>query len=364
MYDMHDELNDFYENRVRLGRKRRGVLAEHRDTNLRRLKAGLKALDYPSAFEHRDQGSYAMHTINQHPDGDYDIDEAIIFAKEDLLSSPWGSRKRIEAAMRAGGGNFSQEPEVKTNCVRVYYAEGHHIDLAIYRQYVDEYGREVYEHAGADWTLRHPMEITNWFNGAVCLLSPSEGQGTSVAKGQMRRVVRLLKMFAKSRASWNLPGGLVISVLVARNYRPDSYRDDVSLYNTIVAMRDWLRANEAKEVTSPVAPDQVLTGRNIDVSRLEHFEQKLNSAISHLEVLHNPECDKEDAVGAWHWFFQHSFWSVEDEKERKMHECGETLRTAYKEGSVFVTSSTGRVSTGLPDERSVKAPPTRYYGDE
>jgi cyclic GMP-AMP synthase DncV-like protein len=364
MYDMNDELSEFYENHVRLGRKRRRVLAEHRDTNLRRLKTGLKALDYPSTFEHRDQGSYAMYTINQHPDGDYDIDEAIIFAKDDLPSSSWRSRKRIEEAMQEGGGNFSQEPEAKTNCVRVYYAEGHHIDLAIYRQYEDEDGQEVYEHAGTEWTPRHPMKITNWFNDTVHQLSPPRGQGATVAKGQMRRVVRWLKMFAKSRESWDLPRGLIISVLVAECYKSDPYGDDVSLYNTIVSIRDWLNANEAKEVPNPVDPDQLLTSRNIDVSRLERFEQKLDSAISHLDVLFDAECDREDALKAWHWFFQHSFWSTEDENARKMHKQGEILRNALDEGSVFVAGSTGRVSTKHPDERSVQAPPTRYYGDQ
>jgi hypothetical protein len=31
---------------------------------------------------------------------------------------------------------------------------------------------------------------------------------------QLRRVVRWLKMFSKSRSSWKLPGGLIISALV------------------------------------------------------------------------------------------------------------------------------------------------------
>ena len=95
MFDMHKKLNQFYADHVRLGKERQ-TLAEHRDTNLDRLKAGLEKLEYPSSFDHRNQGSYAMHTINQHPEKDYDIDVAIIFAKDDLSSSRGEGAQRSE----------------------------------------------------------------------------------------------------------------------------------------------------------------------------------------------------------------------------------------------------------------------------
>ncbi len=212
MYDLHKELNQFYNDHVRLGAEERQTLAEHRDRNLERLKTGLEKLKHPSGFDYRNQGSYAMHTINQHPQKDYDIDVAIIFAKNDLPSTALGSRKRIESAMREGGGNFRQPPKAKTNAVRVYYAEGHHIDLAVYRKYEDQYGNVIFEHAGSDWAHRDPMEITNWFNDTVSERSPSKKQGAAVDENQMRRIVRWLKAFAKSREHWNLPGGLIIWV--------------------------------------------------------------------------------------------------------------------------------------------------------
>ena len=74
MVDMHRKLNQFYDTHVRLGKERQ-TLAEHRDINLDRLKAGLEKLGHPSRFDHRDQGSYAMYTINQHPKKEYDIED-------------------------------------------------------------------------------------------------------------------------------------------------------------------------------------------------------------------------------------------------------------------------------------------------
>jgi len=357
MFDMHKKLNQFYEEHVRLGKERQ-TLAEHRDTNLERLKTGLEKLEYPSSFDHRDQGSYAMYTINQHPEKDYDIDVAIIFSRDDLPSSALDTRKRIEEAMREGGGNFSQPPEAKTNAVRVYYADGHHVDLAIYRRYEDESGDLIHEHAGSDWTPRDPMEITNWFNDTVRELSPSKEQGATVDENQMRRVVRWLKAFAKSREHWDLPGGLIISALVAECYKSDFYRDDVCLYDAVVSIRDRLQVNE--DVENPVDITQTLTGRPVDTGRVRRFRSKLNNAISKLKVLHSPDCTEEQAIRAWHWFFQHPFWSTDGDAE-SMDEYGERLGEAARQGAIFVTA-TGRVSTESPSERHIRAPSQRFYG--
>ena len=56
MFDLHKDLNKFYNNHVRLG-KERSTLADYRDKNLDRLQQGLENLDYPSSFDHLDQGS-------------------------------------------------------------------------------------------------------------------------------------------------------------------------------------------------------------------------------------------------------------------------------------------------------------------
>lgn len=358
MYDLHKELNQFYDDHVRLGEERQ-TLAEHRDRNLERLKTGLEKLENPSGFDYRNQGSYAMHTINQHPQKDYDIDVAIIFAKDDLPSTALDSRKLIESAMHEGGGKFRQPPEAKTNAVRVYYAEGHHIDLAVYRKYENQYGNVILEHAGSDWAHRDPMEITNWFNDTVHERSPSRKQGAAVDENQMRRIVRWLKVFAKSREPWNLPGGLIISVLVAECYSQDSHRDDISLYDTMVAIRNRLRIDE--RVRNPVDSTEELTSRPVDKGRVRRFRDKLDSAVSRLEILHDHRCTEEQAIQAWHWVFQHPFWSTDDAAE-SMDEYGKRLGEAARKGSVFV-APTGRISTEEPGSYT-KAPQQRFYGEE
>ncbi len=314
MYDMHKELNEFYEEHVRLKDEQK-KLAEHRDSNLNRLKDGLKKLDYPHNFDSKNQGSYAMNTINKHLEKKYDIDVAVIFEKDDLPSNPADARKRIEDAVIEGGGNFSTLPRAMTNAVRVSYAEGYHVDLAVYRKHKDIFGNAVIEHAGPEWTARNPVDITNWFTEAVQSKSPKKENGSVVAEMQLRRIVRWLKMFSKSRSSWDMPGGLVISTLAVENYASNSYRDDSALYDTMVGIRNRLSGN--KEVFNPVVSTQYLTSREKDKARVKNFEKELDIAIGKLNPLFNLSCRPVDALKAWNEVFDHFYWAAKIEEESK-----------------------------------------------
>ena len=301
-----------------------------------------------------------MHTINQQVNKDYDLDEAIIFDRDNLPSSALDARTHVMEAVREGGGNFKQPPEALTNAVRVFYVEGYHIDLAIYRRYENGFGDIIYEHAGSDWSIRNPADITNWFKASVNKLSPSKDNGATVEKGQMRRIVRLIKKFAKSREAWNLPCGLIISALVAECYRLDFSRDDVALYNTLVAICNRLKINA--EVLNPVDNSQSLTWRQKDKIRIRNLIEKLNCAIEKLEILQNSNCDEKQARDAWFWVFQHDFWSTNNETE-SFDEQGKRLAAAALSGSVFV-NKVGNLSITKPLEPSISVQSQRFYGEE
>jgi hypothetical protein len=329
MYNMHEELNKFYEDHVRLKDEQK-ILAEHRDTNIERLRTGLNELGYPSNFRPQDQGSYAMNTINKHPEKKYDIDEAIVFEKDDLPSNPADARKRIEITMIQGGGNFKKPPEAKTNCVRVSYADGPHVDLAIYRRTTDAFGNSIIEHAGLEWTKRDPVEITNWFNSAVQTKSPSEDAGARVDDGQLRRIVRWLKMFAMSRSNWNMPCGLIISILAEECYAPNQYRDDSSLYDTMVNILNRLLSDE--EVRNPVNTDLSLTCREKDKTRIKNLKKNLECVLDQLKVLLDMNCTPSQAAQAWNWVFKHSFW---DELIKKASDTS----SLKKDGPILVQTT-------------------------
>ena len=319
MFDLHDTMNQFYSDHVRLDSDERKKLAGYRDTNLERLKSGLDKLGeehdktYAYYQYYRNQGSYAMFTLNQHPDKEYDIDIAIVFKKDDLPSSALKARQRIADAFKKAAVNFSKDPEARPNAVTVWYAEGYHIDFAVYRTYEDTFGRTIIEHGGPDWTKRDPMEVTNWFNDAVNSASPSQEDGATVDDYQMRRIVQFLKAFTKSRSSWNLPGGLIISVLVNECYQPNYYRDDVALHDTMVAIHNRLLINT--EVDSPVSTSESLTNKEEYKKQVERFRDKLDSAITNLAPLFEDDGTTDKAMKAWNKVFDHPFWAEEEEDE-------------------------------------------------
>ncbi len=136
MFDCTKDLQDFYDNHVRLGADLRGRLASARDINLDRLEKGLQELGaerkkiYQGPIETRNQGSYAMHTLNK--SDEYDIDVALIFRKEDLPADPLEARQLVRDALLKKCTNFAKEPEARTNAVTVWYQEGYHLDLAVF----------------------------------------------------------------------------------------------------------------------------------------------------------------------------------------------------------------------------------------
>lgn len=107
MFDLTAELQSFYDTHVRLGTDRRKQLGEYRDLNIARLKGGLDDLaaetrrSRPHPYARKNQGGYAMHTLNQDPGGDngYDIDIALLFGKDDLPEDPLRARQRVCEAL-------------------------------------------------------------------------------------------------------------------------------------------------------------------------------------------------------------------------------------------------------------------------
>jgi len=348
MFDVNSYLSKFYEEHVRLGPERRKVLSGNRDACLERLRQGLKKLaeegvKKAGVFDRTlDQGSYAMHTLNQQRNDDYDLDEAVIFSKDALPDGAADARKRVQEALERMGGNFAKPPEARTNAVTVWYAEGHHIDLAIYRENKTWLGEKYLEHAGPDWAKRDPAEMNAWFDKQVADKEPSSfWQKKTVKDGQLRRVVRFVKAFAKSRASWSLPGGMILTTLTSEVFVSDLDRDDVSLYKTLIALRDRLKGNWT--VTSPLDGSD-LTAKPARSSQVRRFRKRLEEVLPRLAVLNSDKCTLPDALGAWNNVFRHEFWGdARDEAEAAIAAAAAASGTLqieagianWKEGPVY-----------------------------
>ncbi|MCC3685732.1 hypothetical protein LLR47_10855 [Bacillus cereus] len=315
MFNVHDKLVDFHDNHVKLSESEKTRLRGFKDTNLKRLNEGLKAINNEknksyTLVDHVVQGSIAMSTVTQNDESDYDIDVAVIFEKENLPASALDSRKLVEDALLRKCTGFITPPVAGKNAIRIQYQEGYHIDFAVYRRYKNQFDEYEYEHAGPSWGSRHPRGIRDWFNSKVIEKSPDVSNDfVKVEQNQMRRMVRLFKMFCRSRSNWSLPGGVILTTLVEECYSPHNERDDIAFYNTMVNIKH--RIIYSNNVNNPTNPSLSLTPKDAHKKKVTRLKDYLEEKLRCLDDLFKVDCDEIKAQKAWEKFFNHSFWNVE-----------------------------------------------------
>ncbi|MBO2945652.1 nucleotidyltransferase [Paenibacillus sp. F411] len=308
MYNLQTKFNTFYQTKVVLPKDKKDALFNKKNINVERLKEGLKEYNEENGTDYKlsetpiVQGSVAMSTVVQNEDNDYDIDVAIVFEKSNLPGGTIATKNIIVNALKRKCTGFKTPPEAKTNCVRIVYKENYHIDFAIYRRYVDENGDYKYEHCGSEWRERDPRSITKWF------LEQNKEKNYN-----LREIVRLMKMFSKSRTGWvNMPAGLIQSVLADEKYQAFD-RIDERFYHTMVAIRD--RLADDKEVYNPTDATKSLKLVNSDSVKMDNLYNRLNDKLGKLDILFESDCTYNQAIEAWEGFFNHSYWTDQKQEE-------------------------------------------------
>lgn len=201
------------------------------------IKRRLAAMDWYQPIGFRGQGSVAMGTvIREQWYSSYDIDDGIYFSTKSLTGPRGGMLSGREARSliyeAAYDERYSDPPEMRKNCVRIYYSKGFHIDVPVYRKTLLGFAPPRVELASTEWRPSDPQAVTQWFRDAAAL---SPGIFTN---RQLTRIVRYMKAWSGSRAEWpeRMLGGFGITKLVVDHYRPHPNRDDRALLETLWAI--------------------------------------------------------------------------------------------------------------------------------
>lgn len=309
--DCNKEMKKFHSTEVNLSNEQQGEMRSRRNAGRTRLYNGLTKSSHPHPYLISSQGSYAMRTMVQDEENDYDIDDGLYFESEDLVNkqgvelSPKAARERVKKAL--DDGRLTYVAEVKRNCVRQYYPAGYHIDMPVYRTVRTEsfWGNEVitYELASGDkWVKSDARAVTKWFNDEV----KQEINSGDADYSQLRRVVRLVKKFARSRKSWKAKttSGICISKLVVDHFISSDGRDDESLYLTMKAVCAALFFGTV--IQHPVL-DKNLAGYGDE--KVSFFLKCLEDNLEHLEVLESEDCTLERALKAWGKVFNTDYFN-------------------------------------------------------
>jgi hypothetical protein len=310
MTDCSEDVVAFQDEKVSLPQAERTAMRDRRDSNRKRVQDGLDADKKPKPLEFTTQGSYAMKTMVQDPDNNYDIDDGAYFEKSSLVGakgaemSPLDARDMVRDAV--DDGSFKRKPETLKNCVRVFYEKGYHVDIPVYRRVVTPtiFGQDEvhYELASAEWKRSDARDVTTWFEKENDSKSPDKENGR-----QLRRMCRLLKKFATSRPSWcdSTASGFMITKLVTERYAPNANREDQALYDTMKGIRDRLELDLV--VKHPVTPNDTIT-KGSDDPKAKFFRDRLSDALKWLEPAVN-NSGKADALKCWDKVFNTDFFS-------------------------------------------------------
>lgn len=314
MFDCSKDVRAYHDQEVTLPKSEQDAMRDRRNANRTRLRNGLAEADKPAPLEFVKQGSYAMKTMTRDPNNDYDIDDGVYFRKEDLVGDRGAEMTSLQARQMVrdavDDGKFKTPPEVRSNCVRVFYEKGYHVDLPVYRRVVTStaFGEEIHYElaASSGWKRSDARDVSDWY----------EDERAKSADGvQLRRINRDLKKYARSRESWrdSILSGFGISVLTTERFRCND-REDLALYDTMVAIRD--RLNYDLQVAHPVTPGDFITG-GPDDARARCFRDKLTEAIDNLQPLFEANCTRERALKCWDKVFATTFFSERLEEEQR-----------------------------------------------
>jgi len=304
-----DDIREYHGDEVNIDSATRTSMRGNRDANRDRMKRGLEKNGDPTPNENIIQGSYAMRTMVQHKDNDYDIDDGAAFnsAKfvdaKGVAKTPVQARKMVCNALIEGGG-LREDPVVKKNCVRVTYAAGHHIDIPVYRRILDDNGNvtKLELAAGDDWRDSNPREITEWFQK-----QEKSGGDVDVNKDtQLRRMARLMKRYSRSNLEGNSLCGLVLTILVAEKFVAYTDRDDTAFRTILSGVKARLEWNRV--VKNPANGTEVLT-KDSDGEKIDALVKKIGETLERQKVLDKPACTKKEARDAWDITFKTDYFS-------------------------------------------------------
>lgn len=307
MKDCSEDILNFHDQKVTLPKPVQDVLRGNRNANRDRLKRGLERNEHPKPSKFIIQGSYAMKTMKQSSKKDYDIDDGAAFEADNLTNirgeplTPRQAKDRVRDALIAGGG-LSEDPVVKRNCVRVDYADGHHVDIPVFRISKTLWGTEKREFAsGEDWKDSDPTGITDWFQKTE-KNTHKDGEN----EPQLRRLVRLLKMYAVNSLEKDALNGLLLTVLAAELHLVHISREDDAFRTLLERVRTRLGCN--RKVYNPADSSEELT-RERDSSKIDKLIEKIDNSLDTLKILDDPDCTQVEARKSWDKVFTTDFFS-------------------------------------------------------
>ncbi|MFI1773377.1 CBASS cGAMP synthase [Thalassobellus citreus] len=276
MADNHEQFIEFNKT-VKLDKSKKDELKQNRDALRKKITKYFNEKK-PNEVKpkYSAQGSYMMNTIvnplpNEETDDDgntrillpYDLDDGVYFIDElDNRKSESTYHNWIYDAVKE---HTTKGALKKNTCVRVLYADGHHIDLPIYFKEIetdDEKTIPQLAHKSEKYTDSDPRKFYKWFN--------------KDAEKQLKRITRYLKAWRdKQNKSYStkMPSGMILSILAKDHFCADD-RDDIAFRDTLKEIKSALDYEYKCERPTTKKGEDL-----IQKYSKTHFKDRLNKLI-------------------------------------------------------------------------------------
>jgi hypothetical protein len=285
---------------IRLSDKDRETLKIARNSLRIRISDGFGKLSEGDrkthSLEFQSQGSFIMDTIIKPEIDDFDLDDGVYF--QGGLPEQKRSETKVfhELIYKAIDKNHDIEEIIdKPTCIRVKYYKkngedlGFHIDIPIY--YAENLSTPELADTKKGWIISNPVEFIAWFEEKAKsgfekafilenrMFSEYEKWLTDIRKQdvQLRRIVRYLKAWADTKKA-EMPPGIVMTILAAENFCQNESRDDISLKDTLIKIKEWLeiRRFQCPRPTTPINENLLASWKT---SEMDFFKTALNNFI-------------------------------------------------------------------------------------
>jgi len=305
MADCHDLFQKFY-NEIKLSSSKKEFLRQARDALREKIKDYFNKEKKENPPKFWGQGSYAMATIVNPLDGEYDIDDGIYLQNLDRDKNDWSTADTVHGwVYEAVKGHTKEEPIDKRTCVRVVYSGQYHVDLPVYGEYKGRF--YLAEKGEKGWHQSDPQALTNWFKEQV----KHKGE-------QLRSIVRYLKAWSdcksKSR-NVKLPSGLMLTILVVENYESGS-GDDAAFGRMVRNV--YQKIANSFVVCNPVDQNEILSDCLTEFQK-KNFKELLSNLLGSVNKALD-EKSKKEACRVWKKEFGDRFPCCDDIADEKKEE--------------------------------------------
>jgi len=295
MADMQTEFKTFHD-QIALTSGKKASLRTARNALREKIRKYFRDVLKLNIPKFNGQGSYAMGTIVNPVNGEFDIDDGVYLQHLDTSDKrDWPTPETVHRwLVQATDGHTGQKPIDKRTCVRVRYVGQYHVDLPSYGEFNKAY--LLAEKGEKGWHQSDPLALTDWFKGRV-----------EIHGEQLRFIVRYLKVWADFQSSrrGKMSNGLILTVMAANHFYPDT-RDDICFANILRAIADAVPVVFC--VYNPVDATEELTLRLTDQQKNRFQEVVADAADAATEAIKID--DRHEASNIWRIQFGDRFPAV------------------------------------------------------